>query len=191
MNITKNITKTTFAITLESLRKNYMTNMLEWLQNYSKTDFEASIEELALFSINSKELARRNIDAIKRLFDNGSTFMLLSKEDFDVIEQAEIDKEKWEILVEDKFGKEIVRIQGEDVGWQLLSAEREINTMKYLTVSVINRAIKHLGLEIIRGNGYSYFLDLKTGEQVGESVYVCYLSNLSLEGWIKEAQERI
>ncbi len=63
--------------------------------------------------------------------------------------------------------------------------------MKYLTVSVINRAIKHLGLEIIRGNGYSYFLDLKTGEQVGESVYVCYLSNLSLEGWIKEAQERI
>lgn len=118
MNITKTTTtKTTFAITLESIRENYMTNMLEWLQNYSKTDFEASIEELALFSINSKELARKNIDAIKRLFDNGSTFMLLSKEDFDVIEQAEIDKEKWEILVEDLFGKEIVRIQGEDVGW--------------------------------------------------------------------------
>lgn len=118
MNITKTTTtKITFAIKLESIRENYMANMLEWLQNYSKTDFEASIEELALFSINSKELARRNIDAIKRLFDNGSTFMLLSKEDFDVIEQAEIDKEKWEILVEDMFGKEIVRIPGEDVGW--------------------------------------------------------------------------
>lgn len=63
--------------------------------------------------------------------------------------------------------------------------------MKYLTVSTINRAIKHLDLEIIRGNGYSYFLDLKTGDQVGESVPVCYLSHLPLERWIEEAQARI
>lgn len=117
MNITKNITKTTFAITLESLRKNYMTNMLEWLQNYSKDNFEDSIDELGLFSINSGELLHKDVNTIKSLFDNGPAFMLLSKEDFDVIKQAEIAKEKWEILVEDKFGKEIVRIQGEDVGW--------------------------------------------------------------------------
>jgi len=59
-----------------------------------------------------------------------------------------------------------------------------------MTSAKINKAIKHLGLEIIheRGSGYSYFLDLVTGDQIGESVQVCYLHQLSLEEWVKEAQ---
>lgn len=62
---------------------------------------------------------------------------------------------------------------------------------KYLTTSKINRAIKHLDMEIIheRGSGYSYFLDLNTGLQVGESVCVCYLYQLPLERWVDEAVE--
>jgi hypothetical protein len=58
-----------------------------------------------------------------------------------------------------------------------------------MTTSKINRAIKHLGLEIIhqRGSGYSYFLDTTTGDQIGDSVPVCYLHHLTLEGWIQEA----
>jgi hypothetical protein len=59
-----------------------------------------------------------------------------------------------------------------------------------MTSAKINRAIKHLGLEIVheRGSGYSYFLDLKTGHQVGESIPICYLNQLTLEGWIEQAQ---
>ena len=60
-----------------------------------------------------------------------------------------------------------------------------------MSTSHINRAIKHLGLEIIhkRGSGYSYFLDLKTGDQVGDSVPVCYLNQLTLARWIGEAED--
>jgi hypothetical protein len=60
-----------------------------------------------------------------------------------------------------------------------------------VTTSKINRAIKHLGLEIIhkRGSGYSYFLDLTTGYQVGDSVAVCYLNQLPLNRWVEEAEE--
>jgi len=59
-----------------------------------------------------------------------------------------------------------------------------------MTTSKINRAIKHLGLEIVhkRGSGYSYFLDLTTGDQLGDSVAVCYLNNFSLNRWVEEAE---
>ena len=59
----------------------------------------------------------------------------------------------------------------------------------YMTTAKINRAIKDLGLEIIheRGSGYGYFLDLVTRDQIGESVQVCYLNQLSLEQWVEEA----
>ena len=59
-----------------------------------------------------------------------------------------------------------------------------------MSTSRINRAIKHLGLEIIhqRGSGYSYFLDLQTGCQVGDSVPVCYLNQLSLQRWVEQAE---
>lgn len=55
----------------------------------------------------------------------------------------------------------------------------------------INKAIKKFGLELAytRGDGYFYFLDLATGSQVGESVYVNYLNNLTLEEWISTAEE--
>jgi hypothetical protein len=60
-----------------------------------------------------------------------------------------------------------------------------------MTTNKINQAIRHLNLEIIhqRGSGYSYFLDIATGTQIGESVSVCYLSSLSLEQWVQEAEQ--
>ena len=62
-----------------------------------------------------------------------------------------------------------------------------------MTSAKINKAIKHLGLKVIheRGSGYSYFLDLVTENQIGESVQVCYLHQLSLERWVEEAQEAL
>jgi hypothetical protein len=59
-----------------------------------------------------------------------------------------------------------------------------------MTKNLINKAIKYLGLEIVgkRGDGYFYFCDLQKGHQVGESVLVCYLNQLTLAQWIKEAE---
>jgi hypothetical protein len=59
-----------------------------------------------------------------------------------------------------------------------------------MTKAKINRAIRHTRLEIVgtRGDGYFYFLDLTTGNQVGESVMVCYLNQLPLQQWVAEAQ---
>lgn len=59
-----------------------------------------------------------------------------------------------------------------------------------MSTSLINRKIKHLNLEIIhnRKDAYSYFLDLTSGNQVGESVMVCYLNQLTLEEWVQEAK---
>jgi hypothetical protein len=54
---------------------------------------------------------------------------------------------------------------------------------------IINKAIQYLDLEIQgnRQDGYYYFTDRKNGEQIGESVMVCYLNQLTLTDWIKEA----
>ena len=53
----------------------------------------------------------------------------------------------------------------------------------------VDRAIRATGLEIIRGQGYFYFLDIKTGHQAGESVPVCYFYHLKLSRWLAEAEE--
>jgi hypothetical protein len=50
----------------------------------------------------------------------------------------------------------------------------------------INRAIAHLGLEIVRGYGYAYFVN-KEGDQIGESVIVAYLSHQSVAAWVNDA----
>jgi hypothetical protein len=69
---------------------------------------------------------------------------------------------------------------------------RESNAVynKTMTTAKINKAIKDLNLEIVhqRGSGYSYFLDLTTGNQIGESVVVCYLNQLTLPRWVEEAE---
>jgi hypothetical protein len=59
-----------------------------------------------------------------------------------------------------------------------------------MTSAKINRAIKHLGLEIVheRGSGYSYFVEIGTGNSIGLSVMVCHLNQLSLEQWVEEAK---
>ena len=58
-----------------------------------------------------------------------------------------------------------------------------------MTTAKINRAIKKYNLEIVheRGSGYSYFLDLTTGYQVGDSIQVCYLHQQTLEEWVSNA----
>jgi hypothetical protein len=59
-----------------------------------------------------------------------------------------------------------------------------------MTKKKINKAIAHLGIEIQaeRGGGYSYFTDLKTGEQIGDSVMVCYLHHQELAEWVEDAE---
>jgi hypothetical protein len=57
-----------------------------------------------------------------------------------------------------------------------------------ITKKKINQAIKHLNLEIIgNGDGYFYFVDLATSHQIGNSVLVCFLKQLTLDRWVQEA----
>jgi hypothetical protein len=58
------------------------------------------------------------------------------------------------------------------------------------TKAEINRLIRQFRLEIVgtRGDGYFYFLDLDTGDQIGDSIFVCYLSNMTLAQWISDAE---
>jgi len=57
-----------------------------------------------------------------------------------------------------------------------------------MTVNKINKAIKHTGLIINKGEGYQYFTDDVTGEQIGESVMVSYLNQCTIEQWVEEAE---
>lgn len=57
-----------------------------------------------------------------------------------------------------------------------------------MNVKKINKAIKHLGLEIVRGHGYQYFISLVNEEQIGDSVMVCHLNHLTLDEWIERAE---
>ena len=57
-----------------------------------------------------------------------------------------------------------------------------------MTTRQINRAIRHTGLEINRGEGYQYFTHIETGDQYGASVMVCYLNHLPLDRWVEEAE---
>jgi hypothetical protein len=60
------------------------------------------------------------------------------------------------------------------------------------SIAQINRAIKHLGLELVRGDGYFYFVSLDPAVgQVGESIMVCYLNQQALARWIEDAKNAI
>ena len=60
-----------------------------------------------------------------------------------------------------------------------------------MTKQKINRAIRHLDMQIVgrRGAGYFYFVgtDPAIG-QIGESVMVCYLHQQSLTRWVEDAE---
>jgi hypothetical protein len=58
-----------------------------------------------------------------------------------------------------------------------------------MTLKRINKAIQKYELEIIKGAGYHYFLDLKTRDQIGGPVHVIYLKDLSIKEWIEEARD--
>jgi len=68
-----------------------------------------------------------------------------------------------------------------------------MNTNCNMTKARINRAIQHLGVQIVgNGDGYFYFVDLaaKIG-QVGQSVMVCYLNQQPLSRWVAAAEAAV
>jgi len=62
-----------------------------------------------------------------------------------------------------------------------------------MTKRKINRAIKHLYLEVQheRGAGYCYFTGLHSGDTVGESVMVCCLKHYTLQEWLEKATDAL
>jgi len=67
--------------------------------------------------------------------------------------------------------------------------------VKHLTLRAVNEALRELGVELVRGEGYFYFASrdpyhpiLKAKET---GVYVYRLNDLSLARWVEEAVARI
>lgn len=60
---------------------------------------------------------------------------------------------------------------------------------KYLNAARINSTIKkhNLTLAYTKGDGYFYFIDSTTGDQVGESVMVAKMHHLTIDQWRDEA----
>lgn len=58
---------------------------------------------------------------------------------------------------------------------------------KARSVTQINRAIRHLGIKLVRGDGYFYFFS-KDDEMIGCSVMVSYVNSMSLTQWIQSAE---
>jgi hypothetical protein len=61
---------------------------------------------------------------------------------------------------------------------------------KARSVTQVNRAIRHLGIEVVRGDGYFYFVS-KDDEMIGCSVMVPYVNSMSLDRWIRSAESAI
>ncbi|MEY4245523.1 MAG: hypothetical protein RLZZ245_3108 [Verrucomicrobiota bacterium] len=59
------------------------------------------------------------------------------------------------------------------------------------SITQVNRAIKHLGVELVRGDDGSYFyfslLNSDVG-QVGEEIYRVYLNQAGLARWVSDAE---
>ena len=63
---------------------------------------------------------------------------------------------------------------------------------KARSVTQVNRAIRFLGIEVVRGDGYFYFVSLNPDVgQVGDSVMVPYVNAFTLHRWIWEATSAI
>jgi len=57
------------------------------------------------------------------------------------------------------------------------------------SVTQVNRAIKHLGVELVRGDGYFYFVSLNPDVgQVGDSVMLAHLNQAGLARWVSDAE---
>ena len=58
-----------------------------------------------------------------------------------------------------------------------------------MTIKRINKAIKKFNLEVIKGEGYHYFVDITTREHIGSPVYISYLKDFNMKQWIQEADD--
>lgn len=62
--------------------------------------------------------------------------------------------------------------------------------MTRITVKAVNKALSDAGIpaEVFKGEGYWYFFGDEPPMWPQSAVYVYKLSDLSIEGWVQEAQ---
>ena len=74
--------------------------------------------------------------------------------------------------------------------------------MSHLTLKKVNKAIASYGYELVRGEGYFYFVPLNDNyasldlgednyQPQSDSVYVYRLNHLTLENWVNELETKI
>lgn len=65
--------------------------------------------------------------------------------------------------------------------------------MSRATIKAVNRAVSRAGipLELVRGDGYHYWVYDTAGRFDTFSVYVCYTNCVSVERWVEWAKEAL
>lgn len=68
--------------------------------------------------------------------------------------------------------------------------------MTQATIKGINKKIAHTGMEILKGNGYFYFMPLASEPMEREfpevdSVYTPWLRDLSLDEWVNHVEDAV
>lgn len=60
--------------------------------------------------------------------------------------------------------------------------------MKRISLNQVNKALKAKGVstELVKGDGYFYFIGKEVEHNATTSVYVYRLNELSLDGWLNE-----
>ena len=57
------------------------------------------------------------------------------------------------------------------------------------SITQVNRAIRHLGVELVRGEGYFHFVSLHPDVgQIGEEIYRAHLNQTGLARWVSDAE---
>lgn len=59
-----------------------------------------------------------------------------------------------------------------------------------MTITQINKAIKHTGVKFIRGEGYYYGVAID-GSWTGEGIYACSPKNTTIKMWEDEAKAQM
>jgi hypothetical protein len=60
-----------------------------------------------------------------------------------------------------------------------------------MTYKTANKVLRPVGVELIRGDGYHYFVSARHQHQIGQSVMVYRLNHLNIQRWVCAARYAI
>lgn len=74
--------------------------------------------------------------------------------------------------------------------WRLATVQEAVE--KPVTLKSVNKEIKSMGYELVKGRGYFYFMPLGDHDMLNdESVYIYRIDGYTMEQWVQELKDKI